>query len=81
MVVGHQSAEVRAAIQTPGIGFIDQAEQRSTGHALMVASWHARRSLDGRLVILYGDCPLVAPGNAGQAWWRLSNPPTLQVLF
>ena len=60
VVVGHQSADVRAAIQTPGIGFIEQTEQKGTGHALMVAadtlSW-----LGGQLVILYGDCPLVRP--------------------
>jgi bifunctional UDP-N-acetylglucosamine pyrophosphorylase/glucosamine-1-phosphate N-acetyltransferase len=60
VVVGHQSADVRAAIQTPGIGFIEQAEQKGTGHALMVAATRLSR-LDGRLVILYGDCPLVRP--------------------
>jgi bifunctional UDP-N-acetylglucosamine pyrophosphorylase/glucosamine-1-phosphate N-acetyltransferase len=60
VVVGHQSAEVRAALQTPGIGFIEQSEQKGTGHALMVAADTLSR-LDGRLVILYGDCPLVRP--------------------
>jgi bifunctional UDP-N-acetylglucosamine pyrophosphorylase/glucosamine-1-phosphate N-acetyltransferase len=60
VVVGHQSAEVRAAVQTPGIGFIEQTEQKGTGHALMVAADTLSR-LDGRLVILYGDCPLVRP--------------------
>ena len=64
VVVGHQSAEVRAALQTPGIGFgigfIEQTEQKGTGHALMVAA-DTLAGLDGRLVILYGDCPLVRP--------------------
>ena len=60
VVVGHQSAEVRAAIQTAGVGFIDQTEQKGTGHALMVAA-DTLGDLDGRLVILYGDCPLVRP--------------------
>jgi bifunctional UDP-N-acetylglucosamine pyrophosphorylase / glucosamine-1-phosphate N-acetyltransferase len=60
VVVGHQSAEVRAAIQTPGIGFINQPEQKGTGHALMVAA-DTLAGLGGRLVILYGDCPLVRP--------------------
>ncbi|HXM44176.1 MAG TPA: bifunctional UDP-N-acetylglucosamine diphosphorylase/glucosamine-1-phosphate N-acetyltransferase GlmU [Bryobacteraceae bacterium] len=60
VVVGHQAADVRAALQTPGIGFIEQAEQKGTGHALMVAADTLSR-LDGRLVILYGDCPLVRP--------------------
>jgi bifunctional UDP-N-acetylglucosamine pyrophosphorylase/glucosamine-1-phosphate N-acetyltransferase len=60
VVVGHQSAEVRAAIQTPGIGFIEQTEQKGTGHALMAAANTLSR-MNGRLVILYGDCPLVRP--------------------
>jgi bifunctional UDP-N-acetylglucosamine pyrophosphorylase/glucosamine-1-phosphate N-acetyltransferase len=60
VVVGHQSAEVRAAVQAPGIGFIEQTEQKGTGHALMVAADTLSR-LDGRLAILYGDCPLVRP--------------------
>ena len=60
VVVGHQSAEVRAAVDTPGIGFIEQSEQKGTGHALMVAADTLSNS-GGRLVILYGDCPLVRP--------------------
>jgi len=60
VVVGHQAAAVRAAIQTPGVGFIEQLEQKGTGHALMVAA-DRLSGLDGRLVILYGDCPLVRP--------------------
>jgi bifunctional UDP-N-acetylglucosamine pyrophosphorylase/glucosamine-1-phosphate N-acetyltransferase len=60
VVVGHQSAEVRAAVQTAGVSFIEQTEQKGTGHALMVAADTLSR-LDGRLVILYGDCPLVRP--------------------
>ena len=38
VVVGYQSAEVRAAIQSSGVGFIEQSEQKGTGHALMVAA-------------------------------------------
>ena len=64
VVVGHQSAEVRAAVQTPGIGFVEQPEQKGTGHALMVAAEPLSRfdrETDGRLLILYGDGPLVRP--------------------
>ncbi len=60
VVVGHQAAEVRAAIDAHGVGFIEQTEQKGTGHALMVAA-PALSGLAGRLVILYGDCPLVRP--------------------
>jgi bifunctional UDP-N-acetylglucosamine pyrophosphorylase / glucosamine-1-phosphate N-acetyltransferase len=60
VVVGYQSAEVRAAVQMPGVNFIEQTEQKGTGHALMAGADTLSR-LDGRLVILYGDCPLVRP--------------------
>jgi bifunctional UDP-N-acetylglucosamine pyrophosphorylase/glucosamine-1-phosphate N-acetyltransferase len=58
VVVGYQSEQVRAAIQTPGVGFIQQKEQKGTGHAVMAAA-DTLAGLDGLLVILYGDCPLV----------------------
>ncbi|HTT60304.1 MAG TPA: bifunctional UDP-N-acetylglucosamine diphosphorylase/glucosamine-1-phosphate N-acetyltransferase GlmU [Bryobacteraceae bacterium] len=64
VVVGHQSAGVRAALASPeiglGVNFIEQAEQKGTGHALMVAA-ETLAPLGGRIVILYGDCPLVRP--------------------
>lgn len=58
LVVGYQAEKVRASIATPGVGFVYQAEQLGTGHALMVAADQISR-MDGLLVILYGDCPLV----------------------
>lgn len=61
VVVGHQADDVRAAIQVPGIQFIHQAEQKGTGHALMVSA-ETLATLGGRIVILYGDCPLVRAG-------------------
>ena len=60
LVVGHQADDVRAAIRTPGIGFIEQAEQKGTGHALMVGA-PVLSGLDGFLVVLYGDGPLIRP--------------------
>ncbi|MGO9615514.1 MAG: bifunctional UDP-N-acetylglucosamine diphosphorylase/glucosamine-1-phosphate N-acetyltransferase GlmU [Bryobacteraceae bacterium] len=58
VVVGYQADQVRAAIATPGIGFIEQTEQLGTGHALLVAR-EAVSHLDGYLVIVYGDGPLL----------------------
>ena len=58
VVVGHQAEEVRASVITPGIGFIEQKEQLGTGHALMVGRDQLAR-LDGHLVIVYGDGPLL----------------------
>ena len=58
VVVGHQSERVRAVIATPGIGFIEQTEQLGTGHALL-AGRDVLSHLDGYLVIVYGDGPLL----------------------
>ena len=58
VVVGHQADEVRKAVTTPGIGFIEQKEQKGTGHALMVGR-SALAGLDGYLAIDYGDGPLL----------------------
>ena len=58
VVVGHQAERVRAAIGTPGIGFIEQTEQLGTGHALLVGR-AALAKLDGYLAIVYGDGPLL----------------------
>ena len=58
VVVGHQSEEVRKAVCTPGVSFIEQTEQKGTGHAVMVGR-AALAELPGYLVILYGDSPLL----------------------
>lgn len=58
VVVGHQAEEVERAIDVPGVRFILQTEQKGTGHAVMIGR-DPLASLDGYLVILYGDCPLV----------------------
>jgi bifunctional UDP-N-acetylglucosamine pyrophosphorylase / glucosamine-1-phosphate N-acetyltransferase len=57
-VVGHQGAQVRETIQTPGIGFIEQTEQQGTGHAVLVGR-SVLEPLGGYLVIVYGDGPLL----------------------
>lgn len=58
VVVGHQAEEVRKAVTHPGIQFIEQTEQKGTGHAVMVGrEW--LQPLEGYLMILYGDSPLL----------------------
>lgn len=58
-VVGHGAAAVRSALAGhEGIAFVDQVEQRGTGHAV----WQARDALAGRadrVLVLYGDVPLI----------------------
>jgi len=59
VVVGCQADKVEAAIASYGVGAISQPEQRGTGHAVMVCRQRlAARS--GLLVVLCGDCPLLA---------------------
>ena len=59
VVVGHQADQVRDAAGNRGVGFIEQREQKGTGHALMVGR-EALAGLDGQLMILYGDGPLIS---------------------
>jgi bifunctional UDP-N-acetylglucosamine pyrophosphorylase / glucosamine-1-phosphate N-acetyltransferase len=59
VVVGHQAGQVRAAVSTPGIRFIEQTEQKGTGHAVLVGR-QALEPLGGYLVIVYGDGPLLS---------------------
>jgi bifunctional UDP-N-acetylglucosamine pyrophosphorylase / glucosamine-1-phosphate N-acetyltransferase len=60
VVVGHQADEVRKAVTHPGIRFVQQKEQKGTGHAVMVCR-ETLRTQDGYLMILYGDSPLLLP--------------------
>src|SRR5215469_9246394 len=58
-IIGHEAEKVRAALQSTGIGFVLQREQRGTGHAMM----QAREALRGfqHVLVLSGDVPLIAP--------------------
>ena len=58
-IIGHEAERVRAAMAHTGVKFVLQAEQRGTGHALMVA----REALAGydHVIVLSGDAPLITP--------------------
>ena len=58
-VIGHEAERVRAATEHTGVKFVLQAEQRGTGHALMVA----REALAGydHVIVLSGDAPMITP--------------------
>ncbi len=58
VVVGHQADQVRSAVEGRGVRFIQQTEQKGTGHAL-IAGRESLAHLDGLLVVYYGDCPLI----------------------
>jgi bifunctional UDP-N-acetylglucosamine pyrophosphorylase/glucosamine-1-phosphate N-acetyltransferase len=58
-VIGHEADRVRQAVADTGIGFVLQARQRGTGHALMVAR-EALAPYD-QVIVLSGDAPLISP--------------------
>jgi bifunctional UDP-N-acetylglucosamine pyrophosphorylase/glucosamine-1-phosphate N-acetyltransferase len=59
VIIGHEADLVRQAVAHTGVGFVVQAEQRGTGHALMVA--RAALSAYDHVLVLSGDVPLIRP--------------------
>ena len=57
VIIGHEADRVREAVAGTNVNFVLQAEQRGTGHALMVA----RKALSGydQVIVLSGDAPLI----------------------
>ncbi len=58
-IIGHEADRVRATVADSGVQFVLQAEQRGTGHALMVAR-EALLPYD-QVIVLSGDAPLITP--------------------
>ncbi|HEY3738231.1 MAG TPA: bifunctional UDP-N-acetylglucosamine diphosphorylase/glucosamine-1-phosphate N-acetyltransferase GlmU [Bryobacteraceae bacterium] len=58
-VVGHQADAVKKVLEPYGVGSALQTEQRGTGHALAMAEPQLRDA-GGRLIVLYGDVPLLS---------------------
>jgi len=65
VVVGHQAEQVRALLAPSGVHFVEQTEQKGTGHALL-ACRESLVSQSGFVVVLYGDCPLLAPATLSE---------------
>ena len=59
VVVGHQAERVQEVLAETGVRFAVQTEQKGTGHALEVCR-NTVPDHEGRLVVLYGDCPLLS---------------------
>jgi bifunctional UDP-N-acetylglucosamine pyrophosphorylase/glucosamine-1-phosphate N-acetyltransferase len=60
VVVGHQAEQVKERLAPAGIRFVQQSEQKGTGHAVMACRAELE-SQKGLVVVLYGDCPLLSP--------------------
>ena len=65
-VIGHQAEMVRAAVEATGIGFVEQTEQRGTGHAIQCCE-QAIAGYDN-ILVLSGDVPLIRPETIEQVW-------------
>ena len=65
-IVGHEAERVRDAVAGTGVQFLEQTEQRGTGHAIQCA----REAIAGyeNVLVLSGDVPLIRPETIGQVW-------------
>jgi bifunctional UDP-N-acetylglucosamine pyrophosphorylase/glucosamine-1-phosphate N-acetyltransferase len=66
VVIGHQADLVRAAAESTGVRFVEQTEQRGTGHAIQCAA----ESIRGyeNFIVLSGDVPLMRPQTIEAVW-------------
>ena len=58
VVVGCQAEQVKAALAHSGVRFVEQKEQKGTGHALRMCR-EALSAQGGLVVLTYGDGPLL----------------------
>ena len=78
-IIGHEGELVREALQSSGIQFVVQSEQRGTGHALMTA----REALRGfsHVLVLSGDVPLIHPETIERVRdFHIANGSTMTIL-
>jgi bifunctional UDP-N-acetylglucosamine pyrophosphorylase/glucosamine-1-phosphate N-acetyltransferase len=66
VVIGHEAERVRTALAQTGVHFVEQTEQRGTGHAIQCA----RRAIGAyeNVLVLSGDVPLIRPETIEQLW-------------
>lgn len=66
VVIGHQAERVKAAVADTGVHFIEQADQRGTGHAIQCA----QVAIAGyeHILVLSGDVPLIQAKTIEQLW-------------
>jgi bifunctional UDP-N-acetylglucosamine pyrophosphorylase/glucosamine-1-phosphate N-acetyltransferase len=58
-IIGHEAERVRSTVAHTGVNFVLQADQRGTGHALMVAQ--PALSAYDHVIVLSGDAPQITP--------------------
>jgi bifunctional UDP-N-acetylglucosamine pyrophosphorylase/glucosamine-1-phosphate N-acetyltransferase len=78
-VVGHEADRVKSAVAPTGIRFVDQPEQRGTGHAIQCAR-QAIAAYDN-ILVLSGDVPLIRPETIESLWlFHLSQQAAMTIL-
>lgn len=60
-VVGYKKEEVQEVLKDKDIKYAVQEEQLGTGHAVMQAMPFLENKEEGKVVVLYGDVPIVRP--------------------
>ena len=56
-IIGHEATLVRKAVESTGVRFVVQEQQRGTGHTLMVAQEPLTQY--DHVIVLSGDAPLI----------------------
>jgi bifunctional UDP-N-acetylglucosamine pyrophosphorylase / glucosamine-1-phosphate N-acetyltransferase len=59
VIVGHEAGMVRDSVSGLGVQFVEQPEQKGTGHAMQMAR-QATKEYEN-VIVLYGDVPLIQP--------------------
>ncbi|BAY64897.1 glucosamine-1-phosphate N-acetyltransferase / UDP-N-acetylglucosamine pyrophosphorylase [Calothrix brevissima NIES-22] len=68
VIVGYQAQEVKAAMEPiPGLEFVEQTEQKGTGHAIQQLLPHLE-DYTGDLIVLNGDVPLLTSQTLENLW-------------
>lgn len=65
-IVGHEAKKVRATVADAGTQFVEQTEQRGTGHAIQCALPSIRNYEN--ILVLSGDVPLIQTETIEQLW-------------
>lgn len=60
-VVGYKKEEVMEVLKDKKVSYAIQSEQLGTGHAVMQAMPFIENKEEGKVIVLYGDVPIVRP--------------------
>jgi bifunctional UDP-N-acetylglucosamine pyrophosphorylase/glucosamine-1-phosphate N-acetyltransferase len=60
VVIGHQASVVKDVLTPAGVRFVEQKEQKGTGHAVLCCE-NEITERSGKVVVIYGDGPLLRP--------------------